>query len=276
LTLASIALVGQIYQLGGEPYQALLLWLVVGSPALWLAEGAFAALVFLAALAVTGAFSFDPLVDWLGHDHHARILVRASLGSAAVFGPLLVASLATLQRRRPAFAALYERLGWGLFVLAASCGVHVWYLSMDTNDVREAWVGARVVLVFVVLVLWRVQGLVSGAQADWLLPARSLTAVASAVTGLGGLVPHAPIAMVGALGFVTVWSLVAWCGYRANMMPIVNLATAIIAVRVFVAYIEVFGSMLATGAGLIVSGVLLLTLAWLWVRKIRLQPGGSA
>ena len=33
---------------------------------------------------------------------------------------------------------------------------------------------------------------------------------------------------------------------------------------------------IATGAGLIVSGVLLLALAWLWVRKIRLQTGGSA
>jgi len=93
LTLASIALVGQTYQLGGEPYQALLLWLVVGSPALWLAEGAFAALVFLAALALTGVFSFDPLVDLLGHDSHARILARASLGAAAIFGPPLVASL---------------------------------------------------------------------------------------------------------------------------------------------------------------------------------------
>ena len=61
-----------------------------------------------------------------------------------------------------------------------------------------------------------------------------------------------------------------------HMMQIVNLATAVIAVRVFVAYIEVFGSMLATGAGLIVSGVLLLALAWVWVRKIRLQPGGAA
>jgi uncharacterized membrane protein len=276
LTLASIALVGQTYQLGGEPYQALLLWLVVGSPALWLAEGAFAALVFLAALAVTGAFSFDPLVDLLGHDSHARILVRASLGAAAVFGPLIGASLPILQRLRPAFAAMYERLGWGLFVLAASCGVHVWYMSMDTNDLREVWVGARVVMVFVVLGLWRVQGLASGAQADWLLPARALIGLASAVVGLGVLVPHAPVAMVGALGFVMVWALVAWCGYQAHAMQIVNLATAVIAARVFVAYIEVFGSMLATGAGLIVSGVLLLALAWLWVRKIRLQPGGSA
>ena len=276
LTLASIALVGQIYQLGGEPYQALLLWLVVGSPALWLAEGAFAALMFLGVLAVTGAFSFNPLVDLLGHDPHATILVGASLGSAAVFGPLLVASLPTLRRRRPAFAATYERLGWGLFVLAASCGVHVWYLSMDTSDVREAWVGARVVLVFVALGLWRVQGLVSGARADWLLPARALIGLAAAITGLGVLVPHAPAAMVGALGFVTVWALVAWCAYQAQTMQIVNLATAVIAARIFVAYIEVFGSMLATGAGLIVSGALLLALAWLWVRKIRLQPGGAA
>jgi uncharacterized membrane protein len=276
LTLASIALVGQTYQLGGEPYQALLLWLVVGSPALWLAEGAFAAFVFLGALAVTGAFLFDPLVDLLGHDLHATILVCASLGSAAVFGPLLVASLPPLQRLRPAFAAMYERLGWGLFVLAASCGVHVWYLSMDTNDVREAWVGAPVVMVFVALGLWRVQGLVSGVQADWLLPARALIGLAAVLTGLGVLVPHAPIAMVGALGFVSVWACVAWCGYQAHMMQIVNLATAVIAARIFVAYIEVFGSLLATGAGLIVSGVLLLALAWVWVRKIRLQPGGSA
>jgi uncharacterized membrane protein len=276
LTLASIALVGQTYQLRGEPYQALLLWLVVGSPALWLAEGAFAAMVFLGALAVTGAYSFDPLVDLFGHDHRARILVRAGLGAAAVFGPLIVASLPALQRWRPAFAALYERLGWGLFVLAASCSVHVWYASIDTNDVREAWVGARVVLVFVVLVLWRIQGLVSGPQADGLLPARALIALASVVTGLGVLMPHAPVAIVGALGFVTVWVLAAWCGYRVHMMQIVNLATAVIAARVFVAYVEVFGAMLATGAGLIVSGVLLLALAWLWVRKIRLQPGGSA
>ena len=82
--------------------------------------------------------------------------------------------------------------------------------------------------------------------------------------------------MVGALGFVTVWALVAWCGYKAHVMQLVNVATAVIAARIFVVYIEVFGSMLATGAGLIVSGVLLLALAWLWVRKIRLQPGGTA
>lgn len=276
LTLASIALVGQTYQLEGEAYQALLLWLVVGSPALWLAGGTFAAMVFLVALAVTGAFLFDPLVDLLGHDPHATILVRASLGSAAVFGPLLVASLPTLQRRRPAFAALYERLGWGMFVLAASCGVHAWYLSMDPNDVREAWVGARVVLVFVALELWRVQWLASDIQADWLLPARALIGLAAVLTGLGMLVPHAPVALVGALGFVAIWALVAWCGYRTHAMQIVNLATAVIAARIFVAYVEIFGSMLATGVGLIISGVLLLALTWVWVRKIRLQPGGSA
>lgn len=134
LTLASIALVGQTYQLAGEPYQALLLWLVVGSPAFWLAEGAFAATVFLAALAGTCAASFDPLVELLGNDHHAVILVRAGLGAAAGFGLLIGASLTVLQRLRPVFAATCERLGWGVFVLAASCGVHTWYLSIDTND----------------------------------------------------------------------------------------------------------------------------------------------
>jgi hypothetical protein len=193
-----------------------------------------------------------------------------------VFGPLLVASLPILRRQRPAFAAVYERLGWSLVVLAASCGVHAWYLSMRADDVRDAWVGARVVMVFVLLALWRVQGLAPQAAAPWLLPARLLLVLASVLTGLGVLLPHAPIAMLGALGFIMVWALVAWCGYRANAMQLVNLATAVIAARIFITYVEVFGSMLATGAGLIVSGVLLLALAWLWVRKIRLQPGGTA
>jgi uncharacterized membrane protein len=276
LTLVSIALVGQTYQLAGEPYQALLLWLVAASPALWLAEGAFAAQVFLAALVITGAASFDPLVDLLGNDHQAQILVPAGLGAAAVFGPLIVASLPLLRRLRPAFAAVYERLGWSLFVLAASWGVHAWYLSMHPDDVRDAWIGARVVVVFVGLAVWRVQGLALQAATPWLLPARILLVLASAITGLGVLLPHPPIAVAGALGFITVWALVAWCGYRANAMQMVNLATAVIAVRIFMAYVEVFGSMLATGAGLVVSGVLLLALAWLWVRKIRLQPGGTA
>jgi hypothetical protein len=131
-------------------------------------------------------------------------------------------------------------------------------------------------MVFVALSLWRVQGLGSDARAEWLLPARVLIGLASVLIGLGALVPHAHVAMVGALGFVIVWALVAWCGYQAHAMQIVNLATAVIAARIFVAYIEVFGSLLATGAGLIVSGVLLLALTWVWVRKIRLQPGGAA
>ena len=130
LTLASIALVGQTYQLRGEPYQALLLWLLAGSPALWLAEGAFAALVFLGALAVTGAFSFDPLVDLLGHDPQARILVSAGLGSAAGIWPAAGGQPADPAAPRPAFAAMYERLGWACScwqrAAACTCGISPW------------------------------------------------------------------------------------------------------------------------------------------------------
>lgn len=39
LTLVSIALVGQVYQLQGELYHALLLWLVAGAPALCWPQG---------------------------------------------------------------------------------------------------------------------------------------------------------------------------------------------------------------------------------------------
>ena len=81
-------------------------------------------------------------------------------------------------------------------MLAASWGVHAWYLSMHADDVRDAWVGARVVMVFVALLLWRVQGLAPQAATPWLLPARILIVLASVITGFGVLLPHPPIAMV--------------------------------------------------------------------------------
>ncbi|MBM3222737.1 MAG: hypothetical protein FJZ47_02890 [Candidatus Tectomicrobia bacterium] len=241
-----------------------------------LATGSLAALVLIGALASTGMAVYDPLLDFFGHDRQTKILVLTGLGSAAVFGPLLAASLPVLQRQRPAFAALYARLGWGLYVVAASIGVHVWYGSIDSNDVQNAWVGARVVGVGLALALWRVQGLSTRVDTRWLLPARLLLSLPAGLIGLGCLLPHAPLELLGALGFVTVWALVAWCGYRAHAMHLVNLATAVLAVRVFVAYIEIFGSLLATGVGLIASGFVLLALTWFWVRKIRLQPGGAA
>jgi len=47
---------------------------------------------------------------------------------------------------------------------------------------------------------------------------------------------------------------------------LLNLATAVIGVRILIVYFEVFGSLLGTGIGLVIGGVLTLTLVWLWIR----------
>ena len=52
-------------------------------------------------------------------------------------------------------------------------------------------------------------------------------------------------------------------------MSLLNLATAVIGIRILIDYLEVFGSVLGTGVGLVTGGMLTLGMVWLWVRKRR-------
>ena len=66
------------------------------------------------------------------------------------------------------------------------------------------------------------------------------------------------------LGWLVVYALIK---SRSKLM---NLATALMAFRIFVVYLQVFGSLLSTGIGLIVSGVVLLLIIYVW-RKVQLN-----
>ena len=50
---------------------------------------------------------------------------------------------------------------------------------------------------------------------------------------------------------------------------VLKLAIVVIALRLVVVYVEVFGSLLSTGVGLIASGVLLIALVWAAGKLIR-------
>ncbi|MFW7380263.1 MAG: DUF2157 domain-containing protein [Oligoflexus sp.] len=67
--------------------------------------------------------------------------------------------------------------------------------------------------------------------------------------------------------FILIWSAVAIGAISLEIPKWFDLAIFLIAARIFIAYIQVFGSLALTGAGLILLGLLILGLVWLWNKK---------
>jgi len=73
--------------------------------------------------------------------------------------------------------------------------------------------------------------------------------------------------LIGALSNLLYLSILAWAALKIGSITLFNMMTALISLRILIIYFEVFGSMLETGLGLIIMGVLTLSLAWLWLKK---------
>ena len=69
--------------------------------------------------------------------------------------------------------------------------------------------------------------------------------------------------------------MIGWTGLRLGYRGLLNTAIVIIALRLVIVYIEVFGNLLSTGVGLIASGVLLIALVW-GTRRLIHRLGQSA
>jgi hypothetical protein len=87
---------------------------------------------------------------------------------------------------------------------------------------------------------------------------------------LGALVPHSPLGLVAFVTFLLLWWLVAIAAYRAGRRTLLHVATALIGARLLIGYAELFGTLLQTGVGLVLGGLLALLLIWFWVRERRI------
>jgi uncharacterized membrane protein len=81
--------------------------------------------------------------------------------------------------------------------------------------------------------------------------------------------PHGKWPLVAALAFIVVFGVVALAAHREGRSRLLHLATAAIGLRLLVIYFEVFGSLLDTGIGLVLGGLLTLLVTWFWARKRR-------
>ena len=258
-TMGSIALIGQVYQLGGTAREAMAMWSLLTLPLMTLGHSGFVAVVWSIGLQATCA----TWLYWLGEYPIHQEGWALALASAVPWAWLTLGHSSWLSRLRPAYASVFTTFGWIELVLCASIGTHAFYNDTRYEPWNALWVSFGLGAI-VVAWLWPTLSRMLGGKTTRLLPLTALLLMyvpARVSAGHWGV--------LAALTFIGLWLVIAISAHRAGLLNVLNLATAVIGVRIVVVYFEVFGSLLNTGLGLVTGGLLTLLLVWAWWRKKR-------
>lgn len=269
-TLALSAHIGQSFQLQGSAAGLLGGWLVLVTPfTLLLARGGINRWAWTAGLFAWGIFTLD--------DHH-RFLSdhRLFMTAGMLFLAALYALRADIVRLPPAWARHMGLVAAGAAILGTSVMLMIvaplMYGTIDDSVRTDALIGAFV-------------GLVALAASHLLVPADRR----GAHLGLGIAISLSPVlfilpplftgitgAIVTGSAFCLYWIGLARLALLAGRTSLYRLAVALIAVRVFVAYLDAAGGLMATGLGLILAGLVLLGLAYAAWRVMEWRVGRPA
>ena len=267
-TLASMGLIGQTYQLGGSIAKLLLVWTIATIPLVLLARGRFIAVLWCIAAATTYGMNIEPLYefvkDTLGFEQE---MIEITLLSIVLTVPLqfvYLSRLGWLSRNRPVFATVISRVSWLAIIVAGFFLQFLWYESGVFNGFPIA------VLVItgaaVAVTLFFIPALYRDSPANSHLAMRAVLASVY-VLGATACWHDSELNVVGAFTNLVYLCILAWAALKIGSTPLFNFVTAAISIRILFVYFEVFGSMMQTGVGLIVGGLLTLLLAWLWLKK---------
>lgn len=274
LVLASIGLIAQTYHLGGEPWQALVFWTLLSAPLVTRGHSAFLATAFyLGTSAAWIAFLASERLHW---DEE----LLPGLASVPSFTLLLVSAWPWLRTVRPGFASAAARLGWLSLGAAMLLLPQLFYSQVSSREADRFWpsfaiifVGGALLIAFAPRLLAALAGGAHGPRAAHVL--RALVGLLLSIVAAALLSPHDRNGLLAAISFIAVWALGGWLAFETGQRRQLNLATALIGARLIAVYVEVLGSLLSTGLGLLLGGGLTLGLTWVWVRYARRKAPAS-
>jgi uncharacterized membrane protein len=268
-TLASLALVGQVYQLNAPTYQALLTWSLATLPLWLLGESLFLGVLYTAGLATAHGFGLDALFDALqaGVGEAAGRNIAACAVFVSPLAYVLLGFVPWLVTQRPNYAWSMRAGGSAAVLLGGFMIPMFWYSDLSPDDTLS-W---SLVLTLIAAVSFSaIVGRLLSIQAprtrlglQCIVPAAWLLLVLSA--GFA----HGEAEYIAGLLQIAWLALCAFVSYRALWLRLFNWLTALLALRILAVYFEVFGSLLDTGVGLVTGGALTLLISWWWQRKTR-------
>ncbi len=263
LVLAGIALQGQVYQVTSPVWAALAWWALLITPAILLAGRtrltAYGWAGLLAVLAL--AFAADSGLS-------NRLLAIAADNLPAALPPALI--LASLLFGSAAFATGAREAGMALLLGGASLAHFAWAVEVSPSDAGSLAIRLPLALLVTAAAVVLAGRLGRGPA----LVVRTALVAAALATLLAAAVPHGDTLgarLFGAFAFFAMWGAIAKVAHDGGWRVLFGIAIGMIAVRLFIVYVELFGGLAYTGFGLIVGGVLLIALTLVWAKIMRRQ-----
>lgn len=264
---------GQVYQTSSPLWQPLALWLALFAPLLLLTGRSWPA-----ALAVVGGAAWCAW-EYAGHmsPYGARldtpwlIWLGTITALPVQFAPLAAALRArslrpNFWRRMEQIALAYAVAGASLACAAASAG------ELGRGDMKESAIR---------LLASGVVGVIAGAGVAALRRGASGAMAGAIIAGAGVTAAMAVVVnkldVPAALLFMALWAGIAAAALVASWRGVFQLAVGVIALRLIILSFELAADLLTSGFGLILSGLMILGVAWGAVRvSKRFAPSSEA
>lgn len=264
LTLTLIALIGQVMQLKGDTAGALLLWMIASLPFMLIfSRSSMTAFPWVIALYATVGFVAAEYVQ--GFPKHWETVFYYGLSflmPLTIFG---IGTLSFIKRLKPAWADACVKIGMVTLVLGVSLLVTIFGYSTphDLEILEHRFlplipVAIGLMGIFLHTTAHHFYKGDNHAYAGALFATASVIAAALPVLLLGG---HG--ALVASVLFIGYWAFLGKLAQTQGYMWVVSLSIFLIAVRIFVIYLELFGTLFDTGLALITGGVVILGLIYI-------------
>jgi uncharacterized membrane protein len=278
LTFTLIILIGQVFQLTGTPADAALFWLLITLPFfLLMGRGYMTAAPWMLAFIATVYLVMVEKIQVLPLEQ--RQLLATLVGVLLPLALMADGAIELFRKLRPALSDVALKAGIVLGILQTSVSLAFWPAN---QSYRELVISERDGLLTVIIGLGAVA--IHAIFYRFYKSAPEIKGGAMlAAAGIVGTViplifPSDDMAIIPALVFIAYWVFIGWLAQGMHKMRYVSLAIAVIAVRIFMIYVELFGSLIDTGFGLISGGIVMLVLIFAARRLNRRMTkiGGAA
>ncbi|MBN2134291.1 MAG: DUF2157 domain-containing protein [Acidobacteria bacterium] len=267
LCFGTIGLISQVYHTGGELWQALAVWLVITIPPTHITRKKLLPHIWILAFLLAQ-------VLWLTSDVSPWEYLSSSSGVKNIFDILFALSFLCLilnivfehfktTRRYGEIFKLWVLLG-SMYVAVA---VDLYYSILSGGPQMESMIP---MYAFAIVSLILLHAITKYSVKHKIII--SIIIILTAVIFLPYEKLHSGYYylagdLIGASFSIIIFLLFSMLFILDDRQKLFNLATLLIGLRFLIIYFQVFGSLVSTGFGLIVSGLLIIGTAFLWFKK---------
>jgi len=261
--LASIGLVGQVYQLGTPIYQGMIVWTLGSVPLVLMGVSRSLASFWLVGILMTYVCIIEAFIGNL-----EPLYKKEALAFFSFFPPfllLLISSSPFFQRVRPQFISVFKPASIVWILAMGFFSQFFWYQKVLEQDVLF-WSPLTLMAVTIGFAAFYKFDPVFK-NLELIVTLRIFFITNSLLICLPWVLPRDAFDLVGVASHFILCGILGWIALKASHRKLFNWMTGLAGVRIVTVYLEVFGSLLETGFGLIATGIFILAFVWGFLKK---------